>query len=247
MKLDWKSLEMQNNEGLDETLQACRMQLMQKEKRIEHQNMRIFWSYLKVDGNKIIMGYFIFLLVFIYLFFTKYFELVNISLYYGALGIYFTTLLFRHQESGLNEILYTTPLNGAKLFLFQIGCFLTLYIVTIGLLLTCGSFDHYEMMEVITTSLLPLCFSEFVLLSGVFPIRSYQVALSVYVVLYGLSTYTFTNVFERIIQITLPSTWFYSMISYQPYLCILAIILFLIGCICNYHRLGKEGFYEIND
>ena len=104
MKLDWKSVEVLETEGLDETLQACKVQLMQKENRIEHQNIHIFTSYLKADGNKIIIGYLIFLFVFIYLIFTKYFELFNISLYYCALGIYFTTLLFRHQESGLHEI-----------------------------------------------------------------------------------------------------------------------------------------------
>lgn len=244
MKLDWKSVEVLETEGLDETLQACKVQLMQKENRIEHQNVHIFTAYLKVDGNKIIIGYLIFLFVFIYLFFTKYFELVNISLYYCALGIYFTTLLFRHQESGLHEILYTTPLNGAKLFLFQIACFLTLYIVTIGLLFTFGNFSHREIIEVVTTSMLPLCLSEFVLLSGIVPIRSYQVALSVYIVLYMLFTYVFTGVFENYIRYSLSSTWF---LSYQPYLCVIAIILFLSGCICKYQRLGKEGFYEINN
>ena len=247
MKLDWKSVEVLETEGLDETLQACKVQLMQKENRIEHQNIHIFTSYLKADGNKIIIGYLIFLFVFIYLIFTKYFELFNISLYYCALGIYFTTLLFRHQESGLHEILYTTPLNGAKLFLFQIGCFLTLYILTIGLLITCGSFSHHEIIEVVTTSVLPLCLSEFVLLSSIVPIRSYQVALSVYVVLSVLFTYVFTGVFEKLIQYSLSSTWFSSWISYQPYLCVIAIILFLSGCICKYQRLGKEGFYEINN
>ena len=34
MKLDWKSVEVLETEGLDETLQACKVQLMQKENRI---------------------------------------------------------------------------------------------------------------------------------------------------------------------------------------------------------------------
>ena len=241
MKLDWKSIEVLETEGLDETLQACKAQLMQKENRVEHQNIQIFLSYLRVDGNKIIFGYLIFLLAFLFLFFTKTLEIANISLYYGALGVYFTTLLFRHQESGLNEILYTTPLNGAKLFLFQIACFLTLYISTMCLLLTCSTLSNYGMIEITTTSLLPLFFSEFVLLSGIFSIRSYQVALSVYVVLYMLFTITFTDVFESFMQITLPSACSHSWIFYQPYLCVIAIVLFLFGCMCNYHRLEKGG------
>lgn len=248
MKEDWKSIEVFDAHGLDETLQVCRKQLLQKENRIEHKEMRIFWAYLKADGNKIIIGYLLFLLAFLCLIFTNYFKLSILSLYYGALGVYFTTMLYRHQESGLNEILYTTPINGAKLFLFQIACFLTLYFITILLLFTCTSISDYaKVIEIIATSMLPLSLSQCVLMSGIFPIRSYQVALSIYTLLYGCFVVTFTNIAEVQSYNILPSSWVETLLQYQPLLCMIASILFILSCIWNYQRLGKEGFYEIND
>lgn len=248
MKEDWKSIEVFDACGLDETLQACRKQLLQKENRIEHKEMRIFWSYLKADGNKIIIGYLLFLLAFLCLIFTNYFKLSILSLYYGALGVYFTTMLYRHQESGLNEILYTTPINGAKLFLFQIACFLTLYFITILLLFTCTSIsDYVKVIEIIATSMLPLSLSQCVLMSAIFPIRSYQVALSIYTLLYGCFVVTFTNIAEVSSYNILPSSWVETLLQYQPLLCMIASVLFIVSCIWIYHRLGKEGFYEIND
>lgn len=247
MKIDWNELEIDNEEARSKTIQQCKAQYQKQVKRQEHHPIRLFQRYLDVEGLRIWKGYAVFLLVFIILLQASSVDRALLfTIYFGTMGGYFIYQVMKYRETGFQELLYTMPMNGAKLFLYQMFSFLMLFFMTFGLYITIGEgLREQTMFEIFCEMFFPLCMSQAILLMVLSKIRSYQEALSIYTVVFILITYLtndapipqyhFSKQFQIILEHSLGRFLFV----------LLSLLLLIVACYMYYRQLGKEQFYEI--
>ena len=243
MKVDWMQLELDDEQAREETIRQCHVVYSQHVKRQEHTSWCIFLNYMKMEGFRIWKGYLIFLLLFMLILYTMHTSQTIMHAYYGAFGGYFIYQLVKYQGSGLDELMYTMPLNGARIFLFQMFSFLMLFLMTVWIPLMTGILtSDFNWNEVVWQIYLPLYTTQSILMLILNQIQSYQGALGIYAIFYaGFSIITNTITTQERYYVLM------KMIEDDPNIIIVVAffvsLIFWIAGYRYYKQLGKERFH----
>lgn len=251
MKIDWKSLELHDQDGMKETIEICKKVGISHVKRNEYDMVMLWKRYMKVEGLRIWKGYFIYLILFVLSMLTQgESRSITMLLYNAALGSYFVYQLLYQKENGMQELLYTMSINGVKIFLFQISSFLLVHL-SCFLMFSCIVMQS-EQMEIISLfeiAVIPLFLALGCSLLLSSRLRSYEGATGFFLLMYTIIMLIMPTSEKKVSMPGLEVMQKMVMHVSDTMKIWMIIFVILLFCYAIYHyekTLDKEGFYEIN-
>ena len=240
MKRSWDDITILDKEAEVACLAMCKEALQEVPIRHETNLVKIYMRFLQMSIKSVVIGYVFFLGALLLAMSCYKVDGAFVNLYYAILGGYFMIQLFMHQRQHMEELLYTTSINGAVLFLMEMIGFLFAYTISCVICFSLSYETQYQSIQMLEMSTLQLLYA----LTCVFllktRLRSFTSALLLYIMIFALINLLFSS------EPFLFSTLLYFSPSSIHLLLLTGGLLFLLSCCIQVKRLSKEGFYEAN-